>query len=78
MKVKSLSCVRLSATPWTAAYQAPPPMGYSRQEYWSGVPWIEKYRPREHCYVTSMLIAVTPLKLTITYLFITVNILHER
>ena len=37
-KVKSLSRVRLSATPWTAAYQAPPPMGFSRQEYWSGVP----------------------------------------
>ena len=36
--VKSLSCVRLSATPWTAAYQAPPSMGFSRQEYWSGVP----------------------------------------
>ena len=38
VKVKSLSCVRLSATPWTAAYQAPPSMGFSRQEYWSGVP----------------------------------------
>ena len=38
VKVKSLSCVRLSATPWTAAYQAPPPMGFSRQEYWRGVP----------------------------------------
>ena len=38
MKVKSESCVRLFATPWTAAYQAPPPMGLSRQEYWSGVP----------------------------------------
>ena len=38
MKVKSLSCVRPSATPWTAAYQAPPSMGFSRQEYWSGVP----------------------------------------
>ena len=37
-KVKSLSRVRLLATPWTAAYQAPPPMGFSRQEYWSGVP----------------------------------------
>jgi len=32
------SCVRPSATPWTAAYQAPPSMGFSRQEYWSGVP----------------------------------------
>ena len=38
MKVKSLSHVRLLATPWTAAYQAPPSMGLSRQEYWSEVP----------------------------------------
>ena len=38
VKVKSLSCVRLVATPWTAASQAPPSMGVSRQEYWSGVP----------------------------------------
>ena len=38
VKVKSLSCVRLLATPWTAAHQAPLPMGFSRQEYWSGVP----------------------------------------
>ena len=38
VKVKSLSCVRLLVTPWTAAYQAPLPMGFSRQEYWSGVP----------------------------------------
>ena len=38
VKVKSLSRVQLSATPWTAAHQAPPSMGFSRQEYWSGVP----------------------------------------
>ena len=38
VKVKSLSSVRLLATPWTAAYQAPLSMGFSRQEYWSGVP----------------------------------------
>ena len=37
--MKSLSWVRLLATPWTAAYQAPLSMGFSRQEYWSGVPW---------------------------------------
>ena len=36
--MKSLSPVRPLATPWTAAYQAPPPMGFSGQEYWSGVP----------------------------------------
>ena len=38
VKVKSLSRVRLLVAPWTAAYQAPPSMGFSRQEYWSGVP----------------------------------------
>ena len=38
VKVKSLSCVRLFETPQTAAYQAPPSMGFSRQENWSGVP----------------------------------------
>ena len=36
--MKSLSCVQLLVTPWTAAYQAPPSMGFSSQEYWSGVP----------------------------------------
>ena len=38
VKVKSRSRVQLSATPWTAAHQAPQSMGFSRQEYWSGVP----------------------------------------
>ena len=38
VKVKSFSRVQFLATPWTAAHQAPPPMGFSRQEYWSGVP----------------------------------------
>ena len=38
VKVKLLSRVWLLATPWTTAYQAPPSMGFSRQEYWSGVP----------------------------------------
>ena len=38
VKVKSLSHVRLLATPWTAAHQAPRSMGFSRQKYWSGVP----------------------------------------
>ena len=39
VKVKSLSHVRLLVTSWTAAYQAPPSMGFSRQEYWSGLPF---------------------------------------
>ena len=38
VEVKLLSPVRLLATPWTTAYQAPPSMGFSRQEYWGGVP----------------------------------------
>ena len=38
VKVKSLSRVQFLATPWTAAYQAPLSMGFSRQEYWSGLP----------------------------------------
>ena len=43
VKVKSLSRVRLLATSWTSAYQAPPSMGFSRQEYWSGVPLPSPY-----------------------------------
>ena len=38
-EVKSLSCVRLFATPWTGAYWASPSMGLSRQKYWSGLPF---------------------------------------
>ena len=44
VKVKSLSHVRLFATLWTIAYQASPSMGFSRQEYWSGLPFPS---PRE-------------------------------
>ena len=40
MKVKSLSHVPLFATPWTVAHQALPPRGFSRQEYWSGLPFL--------------------------------------
>ena len=43
VKVKSLSRVRLLATSWTAAYQAPPSMAFSRQEYWSGLPLPSPY-----------------------------------
>ena len=44
VKVKSLSRARLSVTPWTAAYQAPPSMGFSRQEYWR---WVVFPSPRD-------------------------------
>ena len=43
VKVKSLSCVRLLASPQTAAHQAPPSMGFARQEYWSGMPLPSPY-----------------------------------
>jgi len=49
VKVKSLSHVRLLATPWTTAYQAPPSMGFSRQEYWSGVPLPSPYTVGSKC-----------------------------
>ena len=39
VKVKSLSRVQLFGTPWTVAHQAPPPMGFPRQEYWIGLPF---------------------------------------
>ena len=43
VKVKLLNCVWLLATPWTAAHQAPLFMGFSRQEYWSGLPFLSSY-----------------------------------
>ena len=57
MKVKSLSRVQLLATSWTAAYQAPPSMGFFRQEYWSGVPLHEgvKYSLHDKCSISSKL-----------------------
>jgi len=49
VKVKSLSHVWPSATPWTAAFQAPPSMGFSRQEYWSGMPLPSPICNRNTC-----------------------------
>ena len=53
LKVKLFSRIRLVATPWTAAYQAPPSIGFSRQEYWSGVPLPspEEISSLSHCVV---------------------------
>ena len=50
VKVKSLSLGRVLETPWTAAYQAPPFMRFSRQEYWSGVPLPSPTPPELLCY----------------------------
>ena len=49
VKVKSLSHLWLIVTSWTAAYQAPPSMGFSRQEYWSGLPFPSPMQASEKC-----------------------------
>ena len=43
LEVKLLTCVQLFVTPWAIAYQVPPSMGFSRQEYWSGLPFSSTY-----------------------------------
>jgi len=57
VKVKSLSCVRLLETPWTAAYQAPPSMGFSRQEHWSGLPFPSPMHESEKSEVSNVLLS---------------------
>ena len=59
VKVKSLSHVWLFMTPWTAAHQAPPSMGFSRQEYWSGVPSSSPYLGTTATNLTVIIIAHT-------------------
>ena len=68
MKVKSLSCVQLSVTPWTTAHQAPPSMGFSRQEYWSGVPLPSLGSTFSHLQKPSprMAFPVPPLKISLS------------
>ena len=75
VKVKSLSRVWLLATPWTAAYQAPLSMGFSRQEYWSGVPL-----PSPHITLSDIYFAETQcfhLEFGMTTLFISENLSKE-
>ena len=62
-KVKSLSRVWLLASPWTAAYQAPPSMGFSRQEYWSGLPLPSPDSFNRYYYYYHLLYADESLKL---------------
>ena len=61
VKVKSLSRVRLLATPWTAAHQAPLSMGFSRQESWSGVPLPSPYWVSAHPLSLHSSFKMTPL-----------------
>ena len=62
VKVKSLSHVRLLVTPWTAAYQAPPSMGFSRQEYWSRVPSPSPVLHTTYTYFASSFVWLSYLK----------------
>ena len=83
VKGKSLSHVRLLATPWTAAHQAPPSMGFSRQEYWSGLPFPSPFNMLINiikniihilmeCYVKSFLISSDKL-----YLLMIIFLMHH-
>ena len=67
VKVKLLSHVQLLATPWTTAYQGPPSMGFSRQEYWSGVPL-----PSTVSKLTGALIGITHTPVIIVFLTATI------
>ena len=64
--MKSLSSIQLFTTPWTAAYQAPPPMGFPRQEYWSGVP---SPSPLTSIYTTKSLVSICHHTIGPLYLF---------
>ena len=71
MKVKSLSRVQLLVTSWTAAYQAPPSMGFSRQEYWSGLPLPSPtLLYRYLLYLFLLFLHRTDHNLTIWYIFL--------
>ena len=61
VKMKSLSGAQLLATPWTGAYQAPPSMGFSRQEYWSGVPLPSPVPLSECLFMASLTLATNLL-----------------
>ena len=58
VKGKSLSCVRLLVTPWTTAYQAPPSMGFSRQEYWSWVSLPSPFVKRSWVQILTLPLAI--------------------
>ena len=72
VKGKSLSRVQLLATPWTAAYQAPPSMGFSRQEYWSGMPLPSPYdllaKPYYLFYMSGIIYLLPELLLGLWYI----------
>ena len=86
VKVKSLSSAQLLATPWTAAYQAPPSMGFPRQEYWSAVPLPSPLLSLPICYFlkyikydkTVYIYIYISLSLDLSLLFTTWNYISQR
>ena len=66
--MNSLSRVRLFAMPWTAAYQAPPSLGFSRQEYWSGVPLSTLFQKDARKHMLSLQSMSEPLPTSATTL----------
>ena len=69
VRVKSLKRVRLLATPWTAAYQAPPSMGTPRQEYWSGLPFPSPGDIPDPCLLHKQIVYHTATRETCVYLW---------
>ena len=69
VKVKLLSHVRLLVTPWTAAYQAPPPMGFSRQEYWSGCHCLLHFSLTGYYKILSIYFLYSSMLLLLLYIY---------
>ena len=68
-KVKSLNHVRLFVTPWTIAYQAPPSVGFSRQEYWSGLPFPSLVNEEIKCKMPSNQLVFDTHLVTVGFFF---------
>ena len=78
VKVKSLSHVRLLVTPWTAAHQAPPLMGFSRQEYWSGVPLSSPIRIHKHIQISLFSYYLCGYVYTYTHIYLPTYLSADR
>ena len=71
VKVKLLSRVRLLASPWTAAHQAPPSMGFSRQEYWSWVPLPSPHPEKSDLFTKTVLVTYSDKQQSLSLLYVT-------
>ena len=69
--MKSLSRVRLLETPWTSAHQAPPSMGFSRQEYWSGVPLPSPHPDKSDLFTKTVLVTYSDKQQSLSLLYVT-------